>query len=92
MRGIPRGGYRRCMAHAIRRPVVQRGSAFDAHAGRVHAALRRTRVETRRLKAVAEAGDSPLAIVIVVAQVVAVLAVIVVIELAVTLSFYFGWL
>jgi hypothetical protein len=80
------------MAHAIRRPVVQRGSTFDVRGRRLHAALTRTRVENRRLRAVAEAGDSPLAIVIVVAQVVAVLAVIVVIELAVTLSFYFGWL
>jgi hypothetical protein len=80
------------MAHAIRRPVVARESSFGDPAGKLRAAAGKTRAEARRLRAVAEDGDSPLAIVVVLAQVVALLAVIVVIELAVTFSFYFGWL
>jgi len=71
------------MAHAIRRSsAATRGPAFDLSG--FHSAV-------RRVRAVGADGESPLAIVVVLVQVLALLVVIVGLEPAVTFAFYFGW-
>jgi hypothetical protein len=77
------------MAHAISRAPTAIGR--QPRAGRRTGLRAGAAREYRRLRAIEADGDSPLMMLIVLAQVGLFLAVVVGVELTLTFAFYFGW-